>query len=423
MIKKIITGILVAEAKIAIKRFHPTIIGITGSVGKSSTKEAIAAVLGQKFRVRESKKSYNSELGLALSILGLPTAWKNPIGWIRNIAGGMRELFRKDFPEILILEMGVDRPKDLDRLLAIVRPQIGVVTALGDIPVHVEFFAGPEELAREKAKLVRSLPAQGHVVLNFDDATVWDMHQKTNAHVHSYGFGEHADFMASNEKISFAGTVFKINHDGASVPMHLKNAFGKQNIYAALAATAVGTTFDMNTVEIAQAISIFRSPPGRMRLIEGMKGGRILDDSYNSSPLALHAALETLTELAASSETPLRRIAVLGDMLEIGKFTIEAHQAAGERVARSADYFVAVGPRMKFAADEARDRGLQNVFHFSTSDEAALHLNTVVQPDDIVLVKGSQSMRMEKIVEEIMAHPKDAEKLLCRQDSYWKSRK
>ncbi len=422
MIKKIITNILIAEARIAQKRFHPTIIGITGSVGKSSTKEAIAAVLGQKFRVRESKKSYNSELGLVLSILGLPTAWKNPVGWIRNIIRGAREIFRKDFPEILILEMGIDRPKALDRLLLIARPQIGVVTAIGDIPVHVEFFAGPEELAREKMKLVRSLPASGHAVLNFDDATVWDMHTKTNAHIHSYGFGEHADFMASNDKISFAGTVFKVNHDGASVPVHLKNAFGRQNIYSALAAMAVGKIFDMNVVEIAQAISIFQSLPGRMRLIEGVKQSWILDDSYNASPLALHAAMDTWKELAASSETPVRRIAVLGDMLEIGKFTIEAHQAVGERVAEAADYFVAVGPRMKFAAEEARARGVKEVHYFSTSLEAAAHLNTIIRTSDLILVKGSQSMRMEKIFEEIMAHPEDAEKLLCRQDAYWKKK-
>ena len=418
--KKIITKILIWEARLALTRHNPRVVAITGSVGKSSTKEAIALTLGQKFRVRKSQKSYNSELGLALSVLGLPTAWKNPIGWLKNIVAGLREVFNKKFPEVLVLEMGVDRPKDIDRLLAIAKPFVGVVTAIGEIPVHVEFFAGPEELVKEKTKLIKALPAQGYAVLNFDDATVWDMHEKTNAHVMSYGFGEHADFLASQYKISLDGTVFKADHDGASVPVHLKNSFGKQNIYGALAALAVGTIFDMNLIEIAQALSLWGPPPGRMRMIEGIKQTWIIDDTYNASPLAMEAALDALDELAKSFSLPPRRIAVIGDMLEIGKFTIEAHKAVGEHAVKVADYLVAVGPRAKFAADEARARGMQNIESFSTSEEAAAHIKEILQTGDLVLVKGSQSMRMEKIVEEIMARPEDAEKLLCRQETYWK---
>src|SRR3989344_2841501 len=145
MIKRIITKILVFEARRAIAGWKPGIVGVTGSVGKSSSKEAIAAVFGGKFCVRKNKKSYNSELGLALAVLGLETAWHSFGGWTKNIFYGFRAVFAKNPPEALVLEMGVDRPRDMDTLIAIARPDVAVVSAIGEIPVHVEFFVGSEE--------------------------------------------------------------------------------------------------------------------------------------------------------------------------------------------------------------------------------------------------------------------------------------
>lgn len=420
MIKKIITKILTWEAKAVIARHKPRIIGITGSSGKSSAKEAVAIVLGKKFKVRKSIKSYNSELGLALAVLGLKTAWSNPIGWLKNIQKGILEIFRKDFPEILILEMGVDRPKDLEKLLKIIRPDIGIVTAIGEVPVHVEFFAGPEEVAREKAKLIKMLPADGYAVLNFDDDTVFDMRETTKAKYIGYGFGEGAEISASHVNISIEkGISFKVNHEGSSMPVRLKNVFGKHHIYAVLAAVAVGIIYKMNLVEIIESLNLYKPPPGRLRLINGIKNSFILDDSYNASPLATHAALDTLNELDAK-----RKIAVFGDMLEIGKFTTLAHKAVGERAAKTADIFITVGPRSKFAAEGAISAVMEksSVFNFSTSREAANYLKPLIQEGDLILIKGSQAMRMERVVEEIMAEPERAGELLCRQDEYWKNK-
>ncbi|OGF64351.1 hypothetical protein A2661_02465 [Candidatus Giovannonibacteria bacterium RIFCSPHIGHO2_01_FULL_45_24] len=426
MIKKILTKILVWEAKMAIKRHKPEIVGITGSVGKSSTKEAVAAVLERKGSVRKSAKSYNSELGLALAVLGLKTAWRSPLGWIKNVFYGFKEIFNlpagkagKKFPEILVLEMGVDRPRDFEKMLNIVKPDIGIVTAMGEPPVHVEFFSGPEEVAREKSKLIKVLPASGWAILNFDDLAVLDMKSKTGARAISFGLGKGADVIASNYKISEEGISFKMEYKGASVPVKLKNVFGKHYIYSALAAAAAGIAHEMNLIEISEALSLAEPLPGRMRLIPGIKNSLILDDSYNASPLATHAALDTLKELEAA-----RKIVAFGDMLEIGKFTIVAHQAVGEKVAKTADYFVTVGPRSRFAAEESLAEGMQKeqVASFSEAREAAAHLKKIIKEGDLILVKGSQSMRMERVTEELMAHPEKAASMLARQDEYWKNK-
>lgn len=419
MFKNIIKKILIWEAKAAIIKHKPRVIGITGSVGKSSTKELISCVLSKRFIVRESPKSYNSEIGLSLSVLGLPTRFKNAFGWVKNIINGFGEIWNKNFPEILVLEMGIDRPKDLEKLLSIARPDIAVVTAIGEIPVHVEFFSGPEEIAQEKSKILKYLSSSDHAVLNFDDDAVWSMREKTKANVVNFGFGEHADFRASNYKVTLEGLTFKMDHEGSSVPARLKEVLGKHNIYPALSAFAVGKIMGLNLIDISEYLSVCHSLPGRMRLLSGIKGSKIIDDSYNSSPLAAHAALDTLAELPAE-----RKIVVFGDMLEIGKYTIEAHKAMGDKVSKVAQYLFAVGPRSKFISGEALEVGMpkENIFNFSTSKDAVQTIKDFIKEGDLILVKGSQSMRMERIVEEIMANPEDAQKFLVRQDEYWKKK-
>src|SRR3989344_1445496 len=422
----ILKKILIWEAKVVLARHKPRIIGITGSVGKSSAKELIACVLGKRFNVRQSPKSYNSEIGLALSILGLPTYYNKLFGWVKNIIKGFFEIFNKKFPEILVLEMGISHPKDFDKLLNIARPNIAVVTAIGEIPVHVEFFSGPEEIALEKSKILKYLPTDGYAVLNFDDDVVWSMREKTKAHVLNYGFGEHANFKASNYQVTIDGLTFKMDCEGSSVPAHLKKVLGKHNVYPALCAFALGKIMGLNLIEISEYLSICEYPPGRMKLLEGIKGSRVIDDSYNSSPLASHAALDTLAELEVNLPAGKagRKIVVFGDMLEIGKYTIEAHKAMGQKVLKIANYLFAIGPRSKFVSQEAIELGMskENIFNFSTSMEAVQTLKDLIQEGDLILVKGSQGMRMERIVEEIMANPEDAPKLLVRQDEYWKKK-
>lgn len=419
MIKNIVTAIIAWEARLALLKNKPKIIGITGSVGKSSTKELVSCLLSRKFNVRESPKSYNSRIGLSLSILGLSSRWRNIFGWVSNIIKGFLEIWNKKFPDVLVLEMGIDRPRDMEGLLKIARPDIAIITAIGEIPVHVEFFSGPEAIAQEKSKILKYLPIDGCAILNFDDDSVWETREKTKMKVVSFGFGEHADFLASNLKTSLLGSSFKMDFGGSSIPIHLKSALGKQNVYPALAAVAVGSIMGFNLVEISEYLSQCEFPPGRMRLIEGIKNSHIIDDTYNSSPMAAHAALDALEDLKEK-----RKILVLGDMLEIGKYTIEAHKSLGQKAKNLADILVTVGLRSKFASDEALALGMEKdkIYHFSTSKEVAQTLKDLIEEGDLILVKGSQGMRMERIVEEIMAHPEDASTLLVRQDEYWKKK-
>ena len=416
MLKKIITIILIWEAKVVLSRWKPKIIGITGSVGKSSSKELISCVLEKRFTVRKNPKSYNSEIGVALSILGFESGRKNIFIWIKNIVLGFFQIFSRKFPNILILEMGIDRPKDMDKLLRIVRPNIAVFTAVGEIPVHVEFFSGPNELAEEKGKIFKYLKSEDYAILNFDDLAVFDFKDKIRTNVLSFGFGDGADFRASNYKVNQQGSTFKVDYEGSSVPVRLDGVFGKHNVYAILSAFVAGEIMGMKLIEISEYVSLCNFLPGRLKMLNGIKNSKILDDTYNSSPASLHAALDTMRDLESA-----RKIAILGDMLEIGKYTIEAHKMMGQKSKDIVDILVTVGMRAKFASDEALSLGMEkkNIFHFSTSKEASAHVKDLIKEGDLILVKGSQAMRMEKIVEEIIANPEDKKVFLVRQDKIW----
>lgn len=406
-----------------LKKYKPRIVAITGSVGKTSTKEAIFAVLKPYFRVRKNEKNYNNEIGVPLTIIGGVNAKRNVFLWFWNyLKALLLILLPFKYPQILVLEMGADKPGDIRYLTNFVKPEISVVTAVGEIPVHVEFYAGPEAVAREKGILLEVLPINGWAILNYDDMTVFDMRERTEAHVLTYGFGEGAKILATNYEIeppdyfSAGGTNFKISYDGSFVPIRLSGRFGKQNVYAALAAAAVGVALDLNLIEISEALENWEASPGRMRMLKGVKGTWIIDDTYNASPMAMRAALETLRDLGKPTEqTPARRrIAVLGDMLELGKFTIEAHEAAGQYAKECADLLFTVGIRGKLIAEEAIISGMSkdNVFSFNFSDEVGEFLENKIKEGDLILVKGSRSMWMEKIVHHIMAEPEKAKKLL-----------
>lgn len=457
MSKTILQKILATLARAKIKRYRPLIIGITGSFGKTSTRQAIFTVLQKKFLVRTPEKNYNTEIGLPLAILGIPYYGRNIFKWL---AAFIRLSLARDynFPAILLLEYGIDHPGDMDYLLSIARPNIAVVTALGEIPVHVEFFRDPEQVREEKAKLVASLPDDGWAVLNHDDYAVYDMNpvrsqtppasadvqahrtsngmkDKTKAQVLTYGFSEHAEIQIANYKLQTGkdaelgdipeGITFKINQKGHTIPFRLPDVFGEPQAYATAAAVAVGTILNLNGIEMADAMREYISPPGRLRLLPGVKHTFLLDDSYNAAPDAMRAALETLAALPGR-----RKIAVLGDMLEIGRFTEQVHRTIGDQAAKFVDVLATVGARAKFIADEARTRGLdagqhilpENILKFDSSEDAGEALLPLLKPGDLVLIKGSQSMRMEKVVERLMAHPERAAELLVRQESYWKNK-
>lgn len=419
LLEKIVKGL----SRLTIWRYRPGIVGVTGSVGKTSTKLAIKAVLGTLRPTRVSAGNLNNELGISLTILGDWSAAElrlisrdQPAGtarlrkflfWGKVILVSAWHVIVRDreYPDILVLEYGADRPGDIKRLLRIARPNVSVITAIGEYPVHVEFYGGPDEVAREKGRLIESLPVAGFAVLNNDDETVMDLASRTRGKVVSYGFNKGAEVQMSRfenraREEEPLGIGFRIGHAGSSVPVRIDGAFGRAQAYASGAAAAVGLIFGMNLVKISEALRAYRPADARMQLIPGIKNTHLIDDSYNASPLSMHAALDTMKDLPAE-----RKIAVLGDMLEIGKYTPEAHERVGRLAAKSVDILFAVGLRAKFIADAARAAGMkrQNIYSFDTADEAGKPLQDLMRVGDLVLIKGSHAMELSKIVEEVKA--------------------
>lgn len=416
--------ILKLLARLTILRYKPAIVGITGSVGKTGTREAIRAVVSSARTVRAPSKNFNNELGFPLTILG---DWNDVGGiffWIWVCIAGLFRLIvkSKNYPEVLVLEYAVDHPGDMKYLLGIARPEIGVFTAVGDVPVHVEFFAGSQAVYKEKVKMISQLPATGFSVLNADDALVAGAQKETRSHAITYGFSEKADMRIANlanqlEDGVLYGISFKFNSHGKVVPVRIQGILGRAHAYAAGAAAVVGSLLGMNLVAIAEALGDkYRTLPGRMRIIPGLKSAVIIDDTYNASPLAVKEALDALKTTPGK-----RKIAALGDMLEIGTYTLESHEQAGKQAAKCADMLVTVGLRGKFIAEAAVKAGMPKrmISSFMSVNEAAKFIEGKIAKGDVILVKGSQGTRMEKIVKEIMLEPEKAEKLLVRQNKIW----
>lgn len=423
--KSIVIGVLVFEARTLLKKKKPKIIAITGSVGKTSTKDAVYAVLKEHLHVRKGDKNYNSDIGASLTILGLQNAWNSPFLWLKTLIDGVLHIFfMKEYPDILILELGIDRPGDMKRLTQFITPDIVVLTRLPDVPSHVEFFASPDEVINEKMELVRALQPDGILIYNNDDekirSLVGDVRQQ------SFGYSRYSPshFTASADKVLYDGSFpdsfeFTLSHIAEEVRVHVRGSLGVQHAYNYAAAAAVAHQFDISLSDTAKALKTFKPPAGRMKIISGIQNTLILDDTYNSSPVACERALQTIHEL----KNVKRKIAVLGDMLELGHFSVSEHERIGMLSASSVDVLITVGLRSKKTAQGALDHGMseKNIFQYDDVSRAGKELRAMLRSGDVVLVKGSQSVRTERIVKEIMLQPQKAGELLVRQDAPWEN--
>jgi UDP-N-acetylmuramoyl-tripeptide--D-alanyl-D-alanine ligase len=432
--KKIIEYILKFLSKKIIGRYQPEIIGITGSVGKTSAKEAIYAVLKNRGKVRRSEKNYNNEIGLPLTIIGADSPGRSIFGWMKVFAQGFKLAYleKSDYPKILILEMGADKPGDIAYLLGIVKCHFGVITRIGQ--AHLEAFKTIEAIKKEKGQLVTHLGKGDWAVLNADDERVASFSKEIEANYVTYGIDNDADLRAKECVLSFQdkdglksgdpaeirGISFKLLYQGSFVPVLLPGAVGFQAVYAALAAAAIGVTKGMNLVEISQSFKDYEQPRGRMRAIGGVKHTLIIDDTYNSSPSSSILALKLLSTIPLGETA--KRWAVFGDMLELGNYSEEGHRQVGKATAKSGvDFLIAVGERARDIARGAAGAGMKSefIFEFGDKESAGKFLEQKIKQGDIILVKASQGARMEKIVKEIMADPLKAEELLVRQGKEW----
>lgn len=424
--KTVLKAVLKWLAQRTIAKYLPRVVGITGSVGKTSTKDAVAAVLRAKLRVGSNSKNLNNEIGLPLGVLCEDdSGYRNPFKWLAILirAGRSLVLGKSNYPEVLVLEYGVDHRGDMDYLLRITKPDVAVVTAVS--PTHLEFMGSVDAVAKEKGKLVTALPAGGTAVLNSDDQLVLAMGERTKSKVITYGLNA-ADVRAENVSVSrneggaVRGMSFKLVSGGSSIPVLLPGVIGKPPVASALAAAAVGISFGMSALDVGEALRTISFPPGRLRILSGIKNTTLLDDTYNSSPRAAEEALDSLA--AVPLPDGARRWAVLGDMLELGEQSETLHRQLGEAVVKSGcDYLVTVGERARDIARGAVSRGLapDRTWHFARAEEAGLFVQERLQPGDLVLIKGSQGVRCEKITKELMAEPQLANKLLVRQYKPW----
>ncbi|HEX8974432.1 MAG TPA: UDP-N-acetylmuramoyl-tripeptide--D-alanyl-D-alanine ligase [Patescibacteria group bacterium] len=406
-----------------LNRHRPKIVAITGSVGKTSTKTAVFEVLSKKYRVRENQKNYNNEIGIPLTIIGAESGGSNVFKWGWVFLKWILALVWTKYPEVLVLELGVDRPEDMKYFMSFIHPTVSIVTNIGTS--HIEFFRNMDNIAKEKRAIVEALGEEGYAILNMDDERVKDMQQRTKGQVITFGQTDEATVYASHFQYNYQdgkpkGISFKLNYDGTSMPIRLPHILAQHYVYVALAAAGAGLALKMNLVEIASALEQLHTPVGRMNLLEGLKGSILIDDTYNASPLSTIAALDVLEKLEAK-----RRIAVLGDMLELGEQTEIGHRSVGKKIFESkVDLFVGVGKRMEYAAAELIALGFpaSGIMHFIDPMAAASGVAGLVEEGDAILVKGSQGMRMEKVSEALLADQGQTENLLCRQNQAWRKK-
>lgn len=417
--RKIIQFYLKMFSKILLWRYQPRIIAVTGSVGKTSTKEAIACVLKSKFFLRQSRGNYNNELGLPLTIIGEDSGGKNFFSWVWIFFKAKLKFFWTRYPKLLVLEMGTDKPGDIDYLVNLVgRIDISVLTDIGIS--HLEFFQTRADLAREKLSIIKNLDPDAFAVLNADNELIAKNKDLTRAKIITYGLSTSAmlratDYAIINRDDSW-GVNFKLNYNGTVVPVFLPNVIGIPPVYSALAATACGIAMGMNLVEISQALGNFTTPPGRLKIIEGINHTLILDDTYNAAPTSVIAALESFNHIAHG-----RKIVALGTMAELGAAKEEGFQDVAKKIYETKpDELHMVGGDMELIKKELDKFGYKGFIKlYDDAVSAGQSVLEGLKPGDSILVKGSQSSRMEKVVKMIMAHPEKAEKLLVRHSKKW----
>jgi UDP-N-acetylmuramoyl-tripeptide--D-alanyl-D-alanine ligase len=344
-------------------------IGVTGSSGKTSTKELIAAVLRTKFKTRATEGNLNNHIGVPLTLIGLEAQ-----------------------DEFGVIEMGMNHPGEIAPLARMTAPELGVITSIG--PAHIEFFPDQAAIAMEKSELIAALPASGTAVLNAGDAWSREVAHRSRARVVWVGNGPAASWTAEDLNVTGEGISFVLHHAGQKAPVQLP-VFNRVMVGNALLAAAVGGECGLQLEEIAQGLASVKLPGARMQVVEA-RGAWLINDAYNANPASMKAALNALTEFPRAQ----RRVAVLGSMGELGRHAQDLHRETGEfAAAQGIEFLIAVGPNAHAYLAGALAGGLKDVVSALDAEEAAAVLLSILRPGDAVLVKGSHFMGLERLVE------------------------
>ena len=355
------------------RKYRTPLVALTGSNGKTTTKEMIAACLETTFPILKTKGNLNNLIGLPLTLLTLT-----------------------EKERVVVLEMGMNVPGEIRRLTEIAEPDVGLITNIQE--VHLEGMESLERLKEEKGELFRKMRRDGTILVNQDDPRVVDLASDYPGQKITFGIEHPAEVMAKEIRLGGAeGTFFTLILEGEAMEIHLR-LLGRQFIPNALSAIAAACLFGVEVEQVKEALENFQSIPMRMEIVP-LKGGKtLINDAYNANPHSMELALETLVEAKGEG----RAIAVLGDMLELGNFTKEAHEQLGEKVSElSIDFLLALGEEAPIVVESAIRHGfpLERVRVVESHSEAISILKQMIQNGDWILVKGSRRMAMEKIVE------------------------
>ena len=366
---------LLALARLHRRSLTATVIGITGSVGKTTAKDFTAAVLAGSYRVASSPRSFNNEIGVPLTVCSADRR-----------------------TQVLVAELGAGAVGEIAALCELVRPHLGVVTAVG--PAHLETFGSLERVAEAKAELVEALPTDGVAVLNVDDPVVASFAERTTARVLSFGRSGNAMVRCEGIRLNESGRArFTVVHDGTRARVEMP-VVGAHIVVPALAAIACGIALGVPLGKAAESIGTAHTSSGRMQELSTPDGVRILHDAYNANPMSMLAGLRA----AAAARGPFRSIAVLGAMEQLGADSLREHERVGRVAAELGfDALVAVGERARSIADAAIHAGMSRprVVVCSEHREAVAAVRRAARPGDVVLVKASRAARLERLVDEL----------------------
>ena len=438
IIKKILVKLLILIAKAILWQHKPYIIAITGNLGKTTTKDSMVSALSNLY-VRGSAKSLNTDIGIPLTIIGSSNPWSHIGKWIWVLGKGVATFFAREYPEYLILEVGADMPGDILSISKWLRPQIVVVTQFADVPVHIENFNNDRDMViREKEYL--AMAAEEMLIYNGDDIDCQNIAKRVhmkNDRIHrvSFGRGIHNTLMLRDVGNSYDlhSVVGTVEYDHRLYKVELDDTLGVASVLAIM--PAILTSIYINGYEneyeedddllnvIGDTIKRLNNTvrqPGRMHPLYGIRNTLIIDDTYNSSPKAVENGLETLRDISPK----YRRIIVLGDMKELGNKSESEHYRIGRIIPSSGNVLITLGTEAKHIARGARDAGMRDgwVLVCDTFDEVISELESIIIPGDIIYIKGSQSMRMERVVHAILSDNHDPKAVLTRQDKEWQKR-
>ena len=401
MIRKIFqhlfTTIFTLLARLALYRHQPTIVAVTGNVGKTTTKDVILALLQTQRQVRGTIRSQNSDLTTPLSILGLEvhSRERRPRVWLSLLQQALHiAFFSRSFPEILVLEIGLGQPGDITRQARWIQPHLSVFTALQTHPTHLEFFTSREQLFEEKKQLARHTRPGGTIIYNREDNFLHDLLHDCPQHTLTIGTGGEITF--SSLVNNHVGVQSQMSVRGVEHLACLEGVWGSPYMTSYAFGVAVALDLGLDISECFERVHhYFRPNPGRMRILKGTGGSLIIDDSYNASPQSVQAALETLKGIAR----PGRKIFLFGDMKELGTHTGVAHREIGAQATRVVDMIICVGDLTRLTADEMLRQGFppEMIFEIPCSQEAGAFVSSILHSGDIVLAKSSRhAIQMER---------------------------